>query len=281
MRVDASSAGDMPALAGLRRSMGALGQVFCTFLRLLPRIRCGVGVGMDVGVAVGFSQATWDFETRNRPKDQYFPSCPVCARICAGGSKDKMAKKVKASSLLSLFILLPLVAFAQTGAGEDFQITKITKNLILAPQFTYAGAGQYQTNQRDRWLEVEVEFKATPELTDELTFKYYILFNGTLLTGEVTHVNIPAGRENRSVMYVPPRALARFGNNRPITLNSCQNVAVQILQQGTVKSEASLNRAAPQWFTSLEQVSGFVLNKNQTPFAPLYWDRYEQIKTAR
>lgn len=198
-----------------------------------------------------------------------------------GGSKYKMDKKIKASSLLSFFIVLPLAAVAQTGAGEDFQITKITKNLILAPQFAYDGAPQHQTNQRDRWLEVEVEFKATPELTDELTFKYYIFFNGTLLTGEVTHVNIPAGRENRSVMYVPPRALARFGNNRPLTLNSCQNVAVQILQQGTVKSEASLNRAAPQWFTTLEQVSGFVLNKNQTPFAPLYWDRYEQIKTAR
>jgi hypothetical protein len=46
-----------------------------------------------------------------------------------------------------------------------------------------------------------------------------------------------------------------------------------------VKAEASLNRAAPQWFATLPQVSGFVLNKNQTPFAPLYWDRYEQIKS--
>ena len=41
MKVDASSAGDMPAFAGLRRSMGALGHVFCTFLRPLPRIRWG------------------------------------------------------------------------------------------------------------------------------------------------------------------------------------------------------------------------------------------------
>ena len=24
----------------------------------------------------------------------------------------------------------------------------------------------------------------------------------------------------------------------------------------------------------------FVLNKNETPFAPLYWERYPQIKTA-
>ena len=188
---------------------------------------------------------------------------------------------MKAGSLLALSIFLPLVASAQMRATADFQITKITRNLIPTPQFAYGGAGQNQTNQRDRWLEVEVEFKATPELTSELTFKYYILFNGTLLTGEVTHVNIPAGRENRSVMYVPPRTLARFGNKRAITENSCQNIAVQIVQEGSVKTEESLNRAQPQWFEALPQVSGLVLNKNQTPFAPLYWDRYEQIKTAR
>ncbi|SRR6266516_1984119 len=192
---------------------------------------------------------------------------------------------MKANSLLSLSLFLPLVgsaqprAVAQPRAAIDFQITKITKSLVSTPQFAYTGAPSYPTNQRDRWLEVEVEFAAAPELTDELTFKYYILFNGNLLTGEVTHVNIPAGRENRSVMYVPPRTLARFANNRPIAENSCQNVAVQIVQQGTVKAEASLNRAPPQWFAALPQVSGFVLNKDQTPFAPIYWDRYQQIKS--
>src|SRR6266581_3517142 len=184
---------------------------------------------------------------------------------------------MKANSPLALFSLL--IARAQIAAAADFQITKITKNLISTPDFSYGGGGQYRINQRDRWLEVEVEFIAAPDWTDELTFKYYILFNGNLLTGEVTHVNIPAGRENRSVMYVPPRTLARFANNRPIAENSCQNVAVQIVQQGTVKAEASLNRAPPQWFAALPQISGFVLNKDQTPFAPIYWDRYQQIKS--
>jgi hypothetical protein len=189
---------------------------------------------------------------------------------------------MKAGFLLGLSIFFPLIVSAQTRAASEFQITKITKNLIPTPQFAYTGGPQYrtQTSERDRWLEVEVEFKATPELTNELTFKYYILFNGTLLTGEVTHVNIPAGGENRSVMYISPRALARFANNRPITENSCQNIAVRIVQQGSVKAEASLNRTQPQWFEALPQVSGLVLNKDRTPFAPLYWDRYEQIKTG-
>jgi hypothetical protein len=188
---------------------------------------------------------------------------------------------MRANSLVAFLIFVPLIVSAQTGPAADFQITKITRNLIPTPQFAYAGGSQHPTNQRDRWLEVEVEFKATPELTNELTFKYYILFNGTLLTGDVTHVNIPAGRENRSVMYISPRALARFANKRAITENSFQNIAVQIVQQGAVTAEASLNRAQPQWFEGLPQVSGLVLNKDQTPFASLYWDRYEQIKAAR
>jgi hypothetical protein len=181
------------------------------------------------------------------------------------------------------FSLAPMFAFAFSMHAQtrgEFQITKITKNLIATPQYSYGGAQQYQANQRERWLEVEVEFAAAPEWTDELTFRYYILYNGKLLTGEVTHTNIAAGRANRSVMYVSPRTLARFGGPQVVNANSFQNIGVQIVQQGAVKDEQSLTRAATGWFTSMPQVTGFVLNKSETPFAPIYWDRYEQIKTS-
>ena len=109
---------------------------------------------------------------------------------------------------------------------------------------------------------MEVEFAATPEFTDELTFKYFILLNGKLLTGEVTHVNVAAGRENRSVMDVSPRALARFLGNRALTETSVQNVAVQILQKGAIKAEMSFTRGVGQWYAGLPLFSGVVLNKN-------------------
>ncbi|MBA2622127.1 MAG: hypothetical protein H0U88_00715 [Chthoniobacterales bacterium] len=182
--------------------------------------------------------------------------------------------------VFSFTLALSATALSQPRPGGEFQINKITKNLITAPQFTYTGAQQYTANQRDRWLEAEVEFAAAPDFTDELTFKYFILINGKLLTGEVTHTGIAAGRENRSVLYVSPKTLARVLANRPMVPNSIQNIAVQLVQQGAVKSELSLERAQPQWFASMPQVAGLVLNKNDTPFAPLYWDRYEQIKTA-
>lgn len=190
---------------------------------------------------------------------------------------------MKRTRRLFLACFLPVISvYAQTRApGPEFQITKIAPNFISSPQFTYTGAEQYQTDQRDRWLEVEVTFSATPEFTDELSLKYFILFNGKLLAGEVTHVNIPAARENRSVMYVTPKTLQRLLLGRPVTNNTLQNVAVQLMQQGALKHELNLNRAPAQWYATLPQVDGLVLNKNETPFAPLYWDRYCQIKSAR
>jgi hypothetical protein len=161
---------------------------------------------------------------------------------------------------------------------QDFQITKINREFVTTPVLAYAGGEAAPRGQGGRWLQVEAEFALAPAFTDELTVRYYILFNGNIFTGEVTHVNVPGGRERRSVIYMPPHVLERYAGNRPLTLNSVPNVAVQIVQQGVVKDELSLARAAAQWYATVTPISGLLLNKNETPFAPLYWDRYEQIK---
>lgn len=179
--------------------------------------------------------------------------------------------------------LAAAVTFCGTvcGEGKEFQITKITPSFISSPQFAFTGAQQYVSDQRDRWLEVDATLTAAPEFSDELTMKYFILFNGKLLTGEVAHVNIPAGRENHSVMYVPPRTLQRLMQGRPVSNAALQNVAVQVLTLGAIKDELSLQRAPAGWYATLPQIGGLVLNKNETPFSPLYWERYLQIKPTR
>ena len=79
-----------------------------------------------------------------------------------------------------------------------------------------------------------------PEEIDELKFKYTVLIEKTLLDGEVTHVNIPAGREHYSVMYVPPRTLLKFTGGRPLTAASIGNIWVSIERQGQKLAEGSL-----------------------------------------
>jgi hypothetical protein len=182
-------------------------------------------------------------------------------------------------------VALTVLALAMAGSAPgqnrelNFQIARINRDLITTPDYSYNGAEQPRS-PRERWLRVETQFSSAPDFTDELTFKYYILMNGKVLTGEVTHVNILGGREHYSVIYLPPHAIAFVMQNRPASTASVENVAVQILQKGEVKDELSMNRARPGWFTSLPAVSGLLLNKNETPFAPLFWDRYEQIKPA-
>jgi hypothetical protein len=210
-----------------------------------------------------------------------FPICTTAwhsgrvAIICFARSHMKLI----VLSLCATFLCAPILAQAQ-GRGADFQLTKINKNLVTIPIFAYNGGPQYRTNQTDRWLEVEAEFVAAPEFTDELSFKYFILINGKLLTGEVAHVGILAGREKHSVMYVSPSGLARCTNNQPATVTSVQNISVQIVQKGTVKDELTLVRAPAQWYSTMTPLPGVVFNKSETPFASLFWDRYEQLKPA-
>lgn len=188
---------------------------------------------------------------------------------------------MKLSQLLPAVLLGAQISLAQAApAPGPIRLTKITRSLISSPQFSYTGAQQYQTNQQDRWLEVEVEFSATAPFVAEATFKYNILINGQLLVGEVTHVNISAGKELRSVMYVPPRALEHVMAGRALAINSVQNIAVQVSVNGATVDDLSLAPARAQWYAALKSVPNFVLDKNQTPFMPLYWDRYAQIKPA-
>ena len=197
-----------------------------------------------------------------------------------------------ASLLLSVLFFSPSPALAQQSS-KDFEILKITPDLTTTAEYSVSfGPKNKKVPKNKELLELEVSFswqpKATkPEFLDELTFNYYILLNnkgrenpkGTLLTGSVTHVAIPQAKGLNSVMYVSPRTLERFFEGKiPSTASSAiTDVGVIITKQGQTVAEASW-KGRGQWWSALQQVNGYVLNKNETPFAPLAWDYYEAIK---
>lgn len=193
----------------------------------------------------------------------------------------------------SLLLAAGTLSIATAQPAKDFQILKITPDLATTPEYNFAFGPKNKKVQKNKdWLEVEVSFEwqprdQKPEFLDELTFNYFILLNnksrenpgGTLLTGTVTHVAIPQAKGLNSVMYVSPRTLERFFEGKiPSTASSAiTDVGVTITKQGQTVAEASW-KGRGQWWSALQQVSGYVLNKNDTPFAPLAWDYYEAIK---
>jgi hypothetical protein len=178
------------------------------------------------------------------------------------------------------FASLLFLALTSLGQRADYSILKISPAVDSTPQITFnLGPESHPQPRAGQWIEVEVNFESRIDWTDELTVKYYILLAGQCLTGSVTHIDIPRGRDLYSVMYVSPRTIARILNGQQLAPQDIQDVGVQLVKEGQVLFTKSWKAQGDQaWWENMPQVTGKVLNKNETPFAALIWDRYEQIK---
>lgn len=164
------------------------------------------------------------------------------------------------------------------GPGS-FAITAITPLTPKTPEYTtQANDSQTKRYTLGTWLQIDVEFSAAVR-APELSFHYNVLIGGALLTGDQTLVDVNPGRNLFTTVFISPRTISTLLRGQPFTINSVQNIEVQILRTGVAQPLArKVLNAAPAISPTLQQVPGFVLNKGQTPFAPLWYDHYEAIK---
>ena len=202
-------------------------------------------------------------------------------------------KRTLATFVLAALCSLPAAPSLYAQAGRvppgapggippgSMAIKAINVSVPSTPEFqTVANDTTAKRYTLGKWLEVEVEF-ASGVAAKEATFHYNILLANTLLVGDVTHVDILPGQSLFSVMYVAPRALQTLLRGAPLTANAVQNIDVQILRPGVNAPLAErMLRPGGAFYNNMQQVSGMVLNKSQTPFAFLWWDRYEPIKPS-
>ncbi|MGB8354418.1 MAG: Amuc_1102 family pilus-like protein [Chthoniobacteraceae bacterium] len=181
--------------------------------------------------------------------------------------------------LLPLLLSLVSLASAQVPAAPQKGDVAINNNGILptgvkTPEYMLS-SGPIKRSKSLTWLEIEVQYATAPVLIDELTFEYSILMNGQLLTGTSTYVNIAKGREHYAVVYISPAAIDTIMGGLPFTASALQNVQVRVTHQGQELDTRALRSAA---LPNVQQRTGIILNKPETPFAPLFWDRYETLK---
>ena len=181
---------------------------------------------------------------------------------------------------LSLFAIAAFGfhAFAQAPAGPgSVKLGKVQPAVVKTPEFNLTSGPQKRSKSAD-WLEIEVEYETKVDI-DELTFKYTLQIEGKLLDGEVTYVAVAKDKEHFAVMYVSPKAIKQLTGGKALTASSIEDVWVDVLRQGQkLDQTASFKTGTPK---NVAHVNGFVLRKDQTPFAPLFYDRYEEIKSAR
>ncbi len=186
-----------------------------------------------------------------------------------------MIKHLIACAALVLCSLVS-TSFGQVGG---FAIKSINVGTPKSPEIPGADIKRYTPGT---WIELEVEFSSNQVLTPELEFKYYLLLGGQCLTGDITHVNVPAGQSLFSVMYVPPRTVGTLLKGQPFSPAAIQNVAVQIMKPGAPQPLAEkVLKPGPLFYRTMQQVPGMLVTKAETPFAHFWWDRYESIKPGK
>ncbi len=164
-------------------------------------------------------------------------------------------------------------------SAKNVKIEKILPAVVGTPQFTVTGTMTKRSPDL-KWLEIEVEFAVEGvEMIDELTFKLDLLINGKMCPGEITHINIPKGKDRYTIMYVSPRNLERITDGKLLNAGMITNAWVTILRQGQVLAMSSMKgKTVP--LPNMALTPGMLSPKADTPFAPLWTDRYEAVKPS-
>jgi hypothetical protein len=173
---------------------------------------------------------------------------------------------------------LALQSFAQAPVGPGaVKLGKVEVSAPNTPEFQVTG-GTPKRSKILKWIEIEVEYETVPEDIDELTFKFTAMVEKKLLEGDSTYVTIGKGKDHFAVVYISPKTVDKLTGGKPLTAGSIENVWVQIEKSGQVLAKGSYR---PGNMPNLPHLAGLILTKDETPFAPLYYDRYEVLKKSR
>ena len=149
------------------------------------------------------------------------------------------------------------------------------------------------------WLEVEVKVKLEPGraaprdgYVDRLTVRWYVAVENKidragqkyfLMEKEVTHVNVPLDEDFYLSCYLSPATIKRLTGSDRAGKNSITAVGGEISVVGAAAparftSQGSVSK--PWWQSpTMQRTNKYpLLNKNETPFKFLWWDRYLEIE---
>jgi len=204
----------------------------------------------------------------------------------------KLFKKKLLSALLVLGVVSTSSLMAQTG---KVKLDSPKFDNIPSPVFN---TGKNKNFKPKDWLEVELKFSVEMPRTykqkfiDRVTVKWYVAIDDpeggrkpVFLQTEVNHVNVPVGEDVYSSVYLSPAAIKRITGRDRASKGIVKSVGGEILVNGQPAYKNSgmfSDKGKVGWWNQLSRYDKIqLLNKNQTPFKFLWWDRYAEIEEER
>jgi len=194
-----------------------------------------------------------------------------------------------------LFASLLAVVFAagtsSVCAEAKMKVDKPEFDDLQSPEL----GGKKKFSPKD-WLEVEVKFNIAdvrPEskdgYVDQAEIRWYVAVENPggkgywLLEKQVTHVNIELGEDFYASVYLSPSSVKRLSGKERAGKSIVWGVAGEITVAGTTETFNSQPSKKEWWKAgSLSRTDKVpLLNKDETPFKALWWDRYAEIQQDR
>lgn len=189
------------------------------------------------------------------------------------------------------------VSFQSSVNAQAYKVepSKPTFDDLSSPSFS--GGKQKDFKPKD-WLEIEASFKVQmkpepPSSTAErVMVKWYIAVEHPekpgaflLLTKEITHVNVPLNEDIFSSVYLSPASIKRITGKDRAAKSIVNLVGYEVLINGEKVAQETSSSKVGWWNTTSDKISRSdtvpLLNKSETPFANMWWDRYAEILVER
>lgn len=203
----------------------------------------------------------------------------------------------KIFSMLASAAIVGLSAGSACGQAVKLIADKPSFDDLQSPE--YSGGGKQKPFKPKNWLEIEAKLNiaggaaAKTKVCDRLTVKWYVLVKNPekaatflLLTKEVEHMNVPYDEDVFCSVYLSPVSVKRItGSDRP-GKGSVEAVGYEVLVNGMkVATEAVGRFKVGFWNEASDKVSRNdsvpLLNKAETPFRDMWWDRYAEVSEGR
>jgi len=166
---------------------------------------------------------------------------------------------------------------------------------IPSPEF---GGTKNKSFKPKDWLEIEakLQISLSPEpptkTCDKITVKWYIAVknpekSGTflLLTKDIDHVNVPVSEDVYCSVYLSPSSIKRLTGFDRAGKSSVEYVGYEVLINGEKVAQETSKGKVGWWSAASDKISRSdkvqLLNKTETPFSPMWWDRYAEVSVER
>ncbi len=197
-----------------------------------------------------------------------------------------MRMRLSRFTFLLAAAFLPWTASAQpvppaVPASAKIQIRGVKAEADKTPDYNVSVRGSSRRDGRADWLKVSCEYDILPAWTDEVTFTYHVVLEGTpanlgpgrktknLFTGSVTYQNVKQGRHT-STMFLDHNTLERYG--RPTW------VAVLVDIGGEAAGGKSQPESTVQWWNNEAPQAIPLMRRDETPWRFVEIESYNTIK---